>query len=130
MPLVRVDLRKGRDVRAVSAAVHRAMVETLGVPERDRFQVITEHDGAHLVFDPGYLDIQRENAVFVQVVLARGRDVETKQKFYARCAELLAEAAHVRREDVLISLLECGREDWSFGNGEAQYVTRPREQWK
>ena len=128
MPLVRIDLKKGRDVRAVSAAVHRALVETMNVPERDKFQIVTEHAG--LIFDPSYLDIAREDPVFVNVTLSAGRDVPTKQRFYARCAELLHAEAGVRREDVAIVLVENHREDWSFGNGEASYVVLPKEQWK
>ena len=127
MPLVRIDLLKGRDVRAVSAAVHRALVEVMSVPERDRFQIVTEHDS--LVFDPGYLEIVRESPVFIHVTLSAGRDVALKQEFYERCARLVS-AAGVRPQDVTIVLVENRREDWSFGNGEAQYVVRPREQWR
>jgi 4-oxalocrotonate tautomerase len=127
MPLVRIDLQKGRDAPAISDAVHRALVEVIGIPERDRFQVVTQHEA--LVFDRGYLDIARENAVFIEVTLSAGRDVALKQKFYARCAELVS-AAGVRRQDVVIVLVENRREDWSFGEGDAQYVVRSREQWR
>jgi 4-oxalocrotonate tautomerase len=34
----------------------------------------------------------------------------------------LHEALQVRREDVLINLVECAKENWSFGNGVAQYA--------
>ena len=127
MPLVRIDLLKGRDVKGISEAVHRALVETMGVPERDRFHLVTQHDA--LIFDPGYLDIQRQSPVFIHVTLSAGRDVALKQKFYARCAALVSKAG-VRPEDVTIVLTENHREDWSFGLGEAQYVTRPRDQWR
>jgi 4-oxalocrotonate tautomerase len=36
--------------------------------------------------------------------------------------ELLAETPGVRREDVLVNLVEVARENWSFGNGIAQYA--------
>jgi phenylpyruvate tautomerase PptA (4-oxalocrotonate tautomerase family) len=127
MPLVRIDMQKGRDARAISDAVHRALVEVMGVPERDRFQIVTQHDA--LVFDSGYLEIRRESPVFIHVTLSAGRDVPLKQKFYARCAELVS-GAGVRPQDVTIVLVENRREDWSFGEGEAQYVVRPREQWR
>jgi phenylpyruvate tautomerase PptA (4-oxalocrotonate tautomerase family) len=134
MPLVRIDLRKGKSaeyVRAVGEAVHRAMVEALDVPARDHFQVITEHDAQHLIYAPHYLDIRRtDDVVFVQIVLSTGRDVAKKQAFYARVADLLHEKPGLHKEDVVINLVEDKREDWSFGNGQASYVVLPREQWR
>lgn len=134
MPLVRIDLRKGKSaeyVRAVGEAVHSVMVEVLDVPARDHFQVITEHDAQHLIYDPAYLEVKRtDDVVFVQIVLSAGRDVAKKQAFYARLAELLHEKPGLRKEDVVINLVEDKREDWCFGNGLASYVVLPREQWR
>jgi phenylpyruvate tautomerase PptA (4-oxalocrotonate tautomerase family) len=125
MPLVRIDMRYGRteELRAaIGDAVHRAMVLTLNVPADDRFQVITEHPEDGLVADPAYLGIKRGGGVlFVQITLNAGRTVEMKKAFFARLAELLAEQG-VRREDVLVSLVEVTKENWSFGNGVAQYA--------
>jgi 4-oxalocrotonate tautomerase len=126
MPLVRIDLRQGRspeDRRAIGDAVHQAMVETIKVPEKDRFQVIAEHAAGGMVHDPSYLDIARTDAVvFIQITLNAGRTVEMKKALYARIAELLAKSPGVRREDVLVSLVEVTKENWSFGNGIAQYA--------
>jgi len=134
MPLVRIDLLKGRrdsEVAAIGSAVHRAMVECLGVPERDHFQVITEHASGRLVYDSNYLEVKRtDGVVIVQVFLSAGRTTEQKRAFYARAAELLARDANVRPEDVTIALVQNSREDWSFGNGIAQYVELPKERWK
>jgi phenylpyruvate tautomerase PptA (4-oxalocrotonate tautomerase family) len=111
--------------------VHRALTECFGVPERDHFQVITERRKGRLIYNPFYLGIARtDDVVFVEVVLSAGRSTEQKQAFYARAAALIADGAHTRPEDVLIVLVENTRENWSFGNGVAQYVTMPREQWK
>ncbi len=126
MPLVRISLRAGKPEAyrtALGDAVHRAMVETMNVPAKDRFQVITEHDAAGLVYDPSYLDIARtDDLVVVQITLNAGRTVEMKKALYARMAELLSTSPGVRREDVLVSLVEVGKENWSFGNGIAQYA--------
>jgi 4-oxalocrotonate tautomerase len=134
MPLVRIDLRRGRPAgyaTAIGEAVHRALVEVLGVPERDHFQVITEHTPQEMVHDPGYLGVPRsDGVVFIQVFLSAGRTTEQKQAFYARVSALLREKPGVRPEDVAIILVPNARDDWSFGNGEAQYVTMPKEQWK
>ena len=134
MPLVTIDLLQGRtdaELDAITESVQTAMVETLDVPERDRFQVITEHSPRTLRFDPHYLGGDRGEAfVLIRVLLASGRCTQVKRAFYARVAELLGERAAVRSEDLMIVLVENGREDWSFGGGIADYVEKPREQWR
>jgi 4-oxalocrotonate tautomerase len=134
MPLVRIDLIAGRteaEIDAIGGAVHRAMVEVLNVPERDRFQVITEHRPGRLIYNPSYLEVERtDGIVIVQIHLSAGRAPEQKQMFYARLAELLAQGAGVRPEDVTITFVENARGDWSFGNGVAHYLILPKEQWK
>ena len=126
MPLARVPLREGKPEpyrRAVGKAVYRALVETANVPEGDEFQVISEHGGAGLIYDPNYLDIDRDDGVvFIQITLNEGRSLEVKRALYARIAELLAHDPGVRRENVFVSLIEVPKENWSFGNGEAQYT--------
>ncbi len=127
MPLVRIALREGKSAnyrQAIGDAVHRAMVETINVPAADRFQVITEHSPDSLIYDPSYLNIDRsDGVVFVQITLNAGRTTEQKKALYARITQLLAENPGVRPQDVLINLVEVPRENWSFGNGEAQYAT-------
>ncbi|BDG01130.1 tautomerase family protein [Anaeromyxobacter oryzae] len=125
MPLVRIDLKPGRtaaDRAAIGDAVHRAMVETINVPPKDRFQIIVERPADAIVYDPSYLEIARgDGIVIVQITLNAGRTIEMKKALYARIADLLAERG-VRREDVLVSLVEVAKENWSFGNGVAQYA--------
>jgi 4-oxalocrotonate tautomerase len=134
MPLVRIDVLHGyspADRKAIGDCVQRAMIETLDVPERDRFQIINEHASADFDFNRSYLDIDRSDRfVLVQVTLSIGRTKEAKHAFYARLAELLTEAIALRTEDLAIVLVENERTDWSFGRGEASYVVRPREQWR
>ncbi|HEV3047612.1 MAG TPA: tautomerase family protein [Solirubrobacteraceae bacterium] len=134
MPAVQIDLLEGRtedQLRAIGDAVHEAMVQTLAVPERDRFQIVTEHKPGRLDFNRSYLDIERSDGfVLVRVTLASGRSTETKQAFYARLSELLAKRAGMRTEDLTVMLSENEREDWSFGNGRASYAELPREAWR
>lgn len=126
MPLVRVSVPAGKPAAwraAIGDAVHRAMVETINVPAKDRFQVLTEHQPGDLVYDPSYLDVPRTDGfVLVQITLNQGRTVEMKKAFYSRLAALLSEGPGVRREDVMVSLVEVPKENWSFGNGVAQYA--------
>lgn len=134
MPLVRIDVLapwSDEDLGHLGDAVQAALVETMGVPERDRFQVINQHQPGGLVFDRAYLDIPRSDRfVVVQVTLSAGRSTEVKQAFYRRLADLLHERVGVSTDDVAICLVENAREDWSFGRGEASYVVLPRERWR
>jgi len=126
MPLVRIDLIHGKPAgypSEIGAVIYEAMTETLGVPADDRFQVITEHARENFIFDPGYLGITRtEDCVFIQVTLNAGRTVDVKRAFYRAVADGLHRRLQIRREDVLINLVEVPKENWSFGNGEAQYA--------
>ena len=125
MPLARIDLRKGKSAdyrRRVGQVVYEAML-SVGVPPDDRFQVIQEHDADGLVYDPGYLGIARtDDFICIQVSWNEGRTLEQKKAFYLAIAAGLHAAVGIRREDVFINLVEVKRENWSFGNGVAQYA--------
>ena len=126
MPLVRISLMKGKPEgfgKKVGEVVYRTMMDTINVPAKDNFQIITEHDKDSLIYDPSYLDIQRtDGLVVIQITLNEGRTVELKKKFYKTLAERLNQELKVRMEDVFISLVEVKKENWSFGNGIAQYA--------
>ena len=126
MPLQRISVVSGKDHayrRAVADGVHRALVETCAVPEDDRFQIITEHAEGSLVCSPSYLGIHHGRApVIVQITLNRGRTIAQKKALYARIADLLFESARVQRADVIVSLVEVEKEDWSVGDGLAPYA--------
>jgi phenylpyruvate tautomerase PptA (4-oxalocrotonate tautomerase family) len=125
MPLVRISLMKGKPEgfgRKVGEAVYRTMMETINVPAKDNFQIVTEHDKDGLIYDPSYLDIKRtDGIIFIQITLNEGRTVELKKTFYKTLAERLNQELGVRMEDVFISLVEVKKENWSFGGGVAQY---------
>jgi 4-oxalocrotonate tautomerase len=126
MPLVRIDLKRGKPVeyrRALADGVYRAMRESINVPENDLFMVVSEHDADNLIYDRHYLGIERgDDFVAVQIALRRGRTPEAKQMLYRLIAQHLSASPGVRPADVFVTLVENGVEDWSFGNGEAQYL--------
>jgi 4-oxalocrotonate tautomerase len=126
MPLARIDLPAGKPasyVRAVADVVYDAMVATLKAPKDDRFQIICEHGPGTLLIDPSYLGIERSaEALIVQLFLNEGRTLEAKKEFYKAVADGLHERLGLRREDVFIGLVEVKKENWSFGNGIAQYA--------
>ena len=126
MPLVRIDLPNTIEPQRrslIGDIVYRAMADVLNVPDDDKFQIITAHGPDTLRMDPTYLDIDRSGKAFIiDVALNVGRTVEMKRQFYASVAERLNAEAEVRPQDVMIVLTEVAKENWSFGNGEAQYV--------
>ena len=127
MPLIRIDVLKGRtaeQLAAIGDGVHRALVEAIGVPVLDRFQVIAEHAPGGLVYDPEYLGIHRSNGVvFVQATISAGRTLDQKRALYAAVSRNLSVNPGVRPEDVFVNIVEVVKENWSFGNGIAQYAT-------
>ena len=126
MPLVRVDLRRGKPAayrRAIADGIYEALRETFDVPDEDRFVVITQHDEDEFVFSRSYMNIARsEDLVIVQITVTNSRTVEKKQALYRTIVERLGRDPGLRPGDVFVNLVEVGRENWSFGDGVAQYV--------
>jgi phenylpyruvate tautomerase PptA (4-oxalocrotonate tautomerase family) len=127
MPLVRISIRRGQGPayrQAVADAVHAALVETFAVPADDRFQILTEHEaGTELLHTPRYLGIEYSpDLVMIQITANNTRGVEQKKRLYRRIVERLGDKPGLRPQDVMISLVEVAKENWSFGLGEAQYA--------
>lgn len=99
-------------------------MEAVGVPEKDQFAVVSEHGPEGLIYSPDYLNIERtDDVIFIQITLNEGRAVEKKKALYAKIVELFAEDPGIRPEDVVINLVEVDKANWSYGHGEAQYVS-------
>ena len=126
MPLVRIDLNRGRtpaDVSAIADAIHEAIVETYGIPVSDRFQIITQHDAGAIIAQDAGLGFERTGGVvMIQIFTQGGRSAQMKQELYASIAAGLG-LVGVAGEDVFIGYVENGPQDWSFGFGTAQYIT-------
>jgi len=126
MPLARISLRRGKSaghLAAIRDGIYLALRETFDVPEDDRFMLVTQHDADEFDYSPRYLGISRsDDLVVIQIAVSNTRTVEKKQALYRRIADRLADNPGLRPEDVSISLVDVLPEDWSFGNGRAQYV--------
>ncbi|HXC38028.1 MAG TPA: tautomerase family protein [Burkholderiales bacterium] len=126
MPLVRISLLKGKPAsyrRKVGDAIHQAMMETIDVPAKDRFQLVTEHDPEDFIYDREYLGIARSrDLVIIDITISFGRSLNLKRALFRTIAERLAAAVQLRPEDVLVNLVETAKENWSFGNGIASYA--------
>ncbi|GAS95948.1 probable 4-oxalocrotonate tautomerase [Mycolicibacterium canariasense] len=126
MPLVRIDIvdhRTPEQIRAIADAVHRAVVDVLGIPERDRFQIVTTHRPGEIVaLDAGLGFDRSPDVVMIHIFTQAGRSDTTKRDLFARIAERLA-GVGVDGRDVFVGITENGAQDWSFGFGKAQYLT-------
>jgi 4-oxalocrotonate tautomerase len=126
MPLVRIDLKRGKSAaykKAICDGIYRAMLDTFAVPKEDRFMVVTEHGDDEFIYSDNYLDIARSNdLVIIQITANDTRTVDQKKAFFAQIAALLSENPGLRKEDIFINLVEVKKENWSFGNGIAQYA--------
>ena len=126
MPLVRISLIEGMPAayrKKVGDVVHQAMVEAINCPPQDRFQLITEHTKDNFLCAPEYLGISHtDDLIIIQITLNEGRTVELKKALYKAIAEGLNKSVAVNPQDVFVSLVEVKKENWSFGNGIAQYA--------
>ena len=129
MPLVRIDISKTASrerVRDVGDAVYNAMIAVANVPNYDKFQVVTRHEPDEIIYpEEGYLGIDyTPDLIIIQVTRVGGRSTDVKKKFYQHIADEIHARQGVRKQDIWISLVDSGREDWSFGNGEMQYAPK------
>jgi 4-oxalocrotonate tautomerase len=126
MPLVRIALRRGKSPAQLAAlrnGIYQSMRETFNVPADDRFILVSQHDADEFDCDPNYLGIDRsDDLVIVQITCNGGRTVEQKKALYRSIAEKFSADPSLRPEDVFITLVEVVKENWSFGNGIAQYA--------
>jgi len=127
MPFVRIDLARGKSAefrKTLGEIIYRAMRETINVPENDKFQIFNEHPPEDLNMADNYLgNTYSEDILIIQITMNAGRTVEMKKAFFKRIADDIHAQLKLRKDDVFINLVECVKENWSFGGGVAQYAT-------
>jgi len=126
MPLMKFDVIEGRsdaELKALLDAAHRAMVAAFKVPERDRYQILRQHPRAHMIVEDTGLGIERSDKIVVVQVVSRRRSQEKREALYRLLSEELEKSCGIKPSDVMVSIVENGDEDWSFGIGRAQFLT-------
>jgi len=126
MPLIRVDMIKGRSPEAIKAlldAAHRAALAAFKVPLRDRYQIVNEYEASHFIMEDTGLGIPRTQNCVVFQVTTRPHEREAKESFYKILVRELETACGIAPSDVMVSIVTNSDEDWSFGYGRAQYLT-------
>jgi phenylpyruvate tautomerase PptA (4-oxalocrotonate tautomerase family) len=123
MPLVRIDLQKGRtpeELRRLADTIQDVMLEVFAAPPGD--QIITEHPKGHIIAEDTGLGFQRTDGIVILQIFQQGRSTEQKQAAYAELTKRLEAECGVRPEDVIVSVMANRLVDWSFGLGRAQFV--------
>jgi 4-oxalocrotonate tautomerase len=125
MPMLHISMRAGKPKayrQAIFDSLYRAMRETLNVPEDDQFMTITEHDAANFRYGNAYGVTRSDDLVYIQITVFDTRTVEQKKALFRRIAELLRESPGIRPEDVFVNVFATAKENWSVGNGLAQFA--------
>lgn len=125
MPLVRIDVLEGRseeELRRLLDTVQEVMESDFEAPPRDRYQVLTEHPPGHLVLQDSGLGIDRSDRMVLIEVVQQGRSEAQKKALYASLARRLNEEVGLAPADLVVSISENTRADWSFGFGAAQFL--------
>jgi hypothetical protein len=126
MPLLKIDIIKGRsdeDLVKLLDDLHEAMVEAFEVPERDRYQIVTEHERSRMIIQDTGIGLTRTDNVVIVTAISRPRSAEMKQRFYKLSAQKLELNCGISSQDLMISMVINSDEDWSFGLGQAQFLT-------
>ncbi|MGG4215955.1 tautomerase family protein [Paenibacillus sp. FSL L8-0638] len=126
MPLLRFDLIKGRDkasLKKLLDVAHQVVVEAFDVPERDRYQIVHEHTADHMIIEDTGLGFNRTDSLVILSIISKARPKEKKQKLYSLLAERLEAECGIAPTDLMVSIVENNDDDWSFGLGEAQFLT-------
>jgi phenylpyruvate tautomerase PptA (4-oxalocrotonate tautomerase family) len=126
MPLIRISLRAGKPAdyrQAIAENIYESLRETFNVPENDFFATVDELEPRDFIYDRKYFNIERtDDLVLIQLTVSNTRTVEQKKALYRRIVERLGKNPGLRSQDIFLNLLEVAKENWSFGNGQAQYA--------
>ncbi|EUJ22895.1 hypothetical protein PGRAN_10888 [Listeria grandensis FSL F6-0971] len=126
MPLLRFDLIKGRkpeEIKKLVDTAHEAMVEAFEVPSSDRYQIVHQHEPYEMIIQDTGLGFTRTKSFVLLSIVSKKRTSEQKQRLYALTAERLDLICGITSTDLMISITENDNDDWSFGLGEAQFLT-------
>ncbi|MCS4300766.1 tautomerase family protein [Chryseobacterium sp. BIGb0232] len=124
MPLIRITLSENysaEECHKISQAVHATLIEDFTIPADDYFHIIEQVNPSQLFFPDQYLGMKHDQGIlFIQIIAAMGRTREQKQKLYKNIVLGISGSTNINPQNIIITLLENSKENWSFGNGELQ----------
>lgn len=125
MPLMRIDMYRGRSkaaIRQILDISYQVASEEFHLLPRDRYQIVTQHDPEEMVIEDVGLGFERTDKFLLFSLTSSPREEADKERFYARLVKELVAQTDVKASDIMINIVSNTKADWSFGNGEAQFM--------
>ncbi len=120
MPLIQVDLKRSlfeEKGKSISNAIHNSLVAGLGMDTTDLFQVFRPHDEEEIVFSPTYDNRDRQDLIIIRITMVNMFSLEQKKNTYRELTRRLIDVG-IRRDDILVCVVENNAENWSLGERE------------
>jgi phenylpyruvate tautomerase PptA (4-oxalocrotonate tautomerase family) len=121
MPFVRTYVHENTSQmhrQQIVEGIHWALVDSIGMPESELFNLVSEYRSEQFFYDRTFNGIARsERLVVVEITLRRGRSDAMKRDLYAAIAHNLEHRCGMSTQDVFIFMHENDYSDWSVGNG-------------
>jgi len=121
MPFIRTNVHQSTNPEhreGIVQGIHQALVESIGMPEDELFNMVSDYDAQQFFFNRTFNGMARsERPVVIEITLRRGRSDAMKRALYAAIARNLKANAGVAPDDVFIFMHENDYSDWSVGGG-------------
>lgn len=125
MPLMRIDMVRGRsqaEIQKILDIAYQTASTALHLRPRDRYQIVTQHDPEEMIIEDVSLGFKRTTAFLMFSLTSSPRKVENKQTFYKLLVKNLHDQLGIAPTDVMINITTNRYEDWSFVDGESQFL--------
>ena len=125
MPVAKIHVLEGRyneaRLRKVSSAVQNGLINALGIPPEDFFQIIHILPVGQFLHTPSFLGLNySDDLIILEITFISGRPKEKRLGLLKALNDGVVAAAGISPDDLLITLYETPGENISFGRGLAQ----------
>ena len=125
MPLAKVHVLEGQYDKTrlgkMSEAIQNALIEVLGIPPDDFFQIHHVLPSDHYLHTPAFVGQKySDDMILLELTFITGRPKETRLALLKSLNEKVVAAARISPSDLVIMLYEIAGENASFGSGLAQ----------
>jgi hypothetical protein len=125
MPLAKVHVLEGQydntRLGEMSAAIQDALIEVLGVPTDDFFQIHHVLPRDRYLHTPAFLGQEySDDMILLELTFITGRPKETRLALLRSLNEKIVAAVKISPADLVVLLYEIAGENASFGSGLAQ----------
>ena len=117
MPLIRVDMLKGKDAafkKTLLESIHEGLVRSFGIEDWDRFARVCEYD-ADSFEKP---DFKSGDFMIIELTIFPGRSNEAKKDAIESITSLISGNLGIRPEDIFIVINEPPLQNWGMGGNQ------------